>query len=173
LASGEGEIIKEGAKAGEAIVEKAAKDVLKEAEQVGAQDATTAVAKGAAKDAGSAAKIVEGDGGRRLLGADHAEIDPKKVTDYALNPDHPVGGNKARVFDSALGFNQGNADDLMNQIQRGVTENEPIPGAVDKYGQRFTVDIPVTGPKGSGVVRTGWIYGPESTTPRMTTLFVK
>lgn len=157
------------AKAGEAIVEKAAKEGFTEAEQV-AEDVAAAGAKDATQDA---AKIVDEDGTRRLLGADHAQIDPNKVTGYALNPDHPVGGNKARVFDSALGFNQDNADDLMSQIQRGVTENEPVPGVVNEYGERFTVDIPVTGPKGSGVVRTGWIYDPGSTTPRMTTLFVK
>jgi hypothetical protein len=157
------------AKAGEAIVEKAAKEGFHEAEQV-TEDVAAAGAKDATQDA---SKIVETDGSRRLVGADHAQIDPNKITGYALNPDHPVGGNKARVFDSALGFNQDNADDLMSQIERGVTENEPVPGVADQYGQRFTVDIPVTGPKGSGVVRTGWIYDPGSSTPRMTTLFVK
>jgi hypothetical protein len=32
-----------------------------------------------------------------------ATIDPRKLTDYALNPNHPVGGNKAKVSESALG----------------------------------------------------------------------
>ncbi len=31
----------------------------------------------------------------------------------ALNPDHPVGGNKAKVFESALGYIKSNADDLI------------------------------------------------------------
>ncbi|WP_350310371.1 DUF6883 domain-containing protein [Pseudomonas sp. MEJ086] len=38
---------------------------------------------------------------------------------------------------------------------------------------RFTVDISVAGPKGNGIVRTGWIYKPGSATPELTTLFVK
>ncbi|TCM48856.1 DNRLRE domain-containing protein [Kribbella sp. VKM Ac-2568] len=115
----------------------------------------------------------EAAGAHRLIGANRAHIDPRKLTEYALNPNHPVGGNKARVFESALGFNRSNADDLMAQLRQGVMENTPIPGNVDKWGTRFTVDIPVTGPAGSGVVRTGWIYTPGSTTPSLNTLMVR
>lgn len=77
------------------------------------------------------------------------------------------------VFEKVLGYNQSNAGGLLQQIQAGVMKNTPTPGVVDKFGARFTVDIPVTGPAGSGVVRTGWIFKPGSTTPELTTLFVK
>nr|WP_163504084.1 DUF637 domain-containing protein [Halomonas socia] len=113
------------------------------------------------------------EGGYSLVGANRAVIDPRKFTEYALNPQHPVGGSKARVFESALGFTRNNADDLMQQVRQGVMENTPIPGKVDQFGERFTVDIPVTGPAGSGVVRTGWIYKSGSAAPEMTTIFVK
>lgn len=46
---------------------------------------------------------------------DKAEINPKKLTDYALNPDHPVGANKARVFKSALGYDKNNAGELIER----------------------------------------------------------
>ncbi|MCW8024632.1 hemagglutinin repeat-containing protein, partial [Pseudomonas aeruginosa] len=113
------------------------------------------------------------EGAHSLVGANRAVIDPRKLTDYALNPDHPVGGNKARVFESVLGFTKGNSDLLMKQLKEGVMKNTPIPGKVDQYGARFTVDIPVIGPNGNGVVRSGWIYKPGSNTPEMTTIFVK
>jgi len=116
-------------------------------------------------------KLVEG--AHSLVGANRAVIDPRKLTDYALNRDHAVGGNKARVFESVLGFTKDNSDLLMKQLQEGVMKNIPTPGKVDQYGARFTVDIPVVGPKGSGVVRSGWIYKPGSDTPEMTTIFVK
>ena len=109
----------------------------------------------------------------RLPGAERALIDPRKLSEYALNPDHPVGGNKARVFESVLGFNAGNADELMGQLRRGVVQHSAIAGKVDQFGSRFTMDIPVTGPKGTGTVRTGWIYKPGSETPELTTLYVK
>lgn len=113
------------------------------------------------------------EGASRLVGANRAEIDPRKLTEYALSPSHPIGRNKARVFESAFGFNQSNADDLIAQLQKGVMENTPVPSVVDKFGTRFTVDIPVSGPTGSGIVRTGWIYTPGSLTPRLTTAFPK
>lgn len=110
---------------------------------------------------------------RPLLNAERAVIDMKKVEEYALNPDHPVGGNKAKVFESALGFNRSNMRDLLDQIRAGVRTAVARPGAVDQYGARFTVDIDVVGPKGSGAVRTGWILTPGSDVPRLTTMFVK
>ena len=112
-------------------------------------------------------------GETRLLNAEKAVIDPRKLTEYALNHAHPVGGNKAIVFESALGFNQSNADSLLKQIQQGVVNHSPVAGTVDKFGARFTVDIPVIGPTGNGVVRTGWIFKGESEIPELTTLFVK
>jgi hypothetical protein len=113
------------------------------------------------------------EGSHALIGADKAIINPTKLTEYALNPDHPVGKNKARVFESALGFNRGNADELMAQLQHGVKNNTPIAGKVDQYGERFTVEIPVKGPKGNGVVTSGWIYKPGSEVPELTTILVK
>jgi filamentous hemagglutinin len=77
------------------------------------------------------------------------------------------------VFESALGFNQSNADDLLKQIQVGVANHPPTSGTEDKFGSRFTVDIPVVGPSGRGVVRTGWIFKGASDIPELTTLFVR
>ena len=97
------------------------------------------------------------EGAASLAGANRAFIDQRKLTEYALNPKHPTGGNKARVFESALGFNQNNAAALLAQLRSGVMNNTPILGRVDQFGARYTVDISVVGPAGAGVVRTGWI----------------
>jgi hypothetical protein len=51
-----------------------------------------------------------------LNGADRAIIDRRKLIDYGLNPLHPVGDKKARVFESVFGCNQFNRDDLLAQI---------------------------------------------------------
>ena len=103
-----------------------------------------------------------------------AIIDPRKLTDYALNPNHPVGGNKAKVFESALGYNQSNASQLMKQIQKNLANTPTTLGKVDQYGQRYTVDMLIKGPNGkTATVRTGWIIKSDSNIPEMTTLFVK
>ncbi|MCU6173568.1 type VI secretion system tube protein TssD [Citrobacter cronae] len=109
-----------------------------------------------------------------LLNAKHAVIDPKKMASYALNPEHPVGGNKARVFESALGFNPSNAEILVSRVQQGIISSSAELGAYDKFGQRMSVDIPIIGMNGeTAIVRTGWMYETDSLVPRMTTIYVK
>ncbi|WP_407656000.1 DUF6883 domain-containing protein [Lysinibacillus odysseyi] len=139
---------------------------------------------GAAKDAGKAVEAVDdvkSTGKAVDKGIDNAipnfnkaTIDPRKLTDYALNPNHPVGGNKAKVFESALGYNQSNASQLMEQIQKNLANTSATLGKADQYGQRYTVDMLIKGPNGkTATVRTGWIIKSGSNTPEMTTLFVK
>ena len=109
-----------------------------------------------------------------LPNAGKAVINPKKLTSYALNPLPPVGGDKARVFESVLGYNQSNADQLIGKIQQGVLTNPAVLGKADQFGQRFTVDMSITGPNGNiAVVRTGWVFDPGSTAPRLATAYVK
>ncbi|MCL1853867.1 MAG: hypothetical protein FWF88_12755, partial [Peptococcaceae bacterium] len=110
-----------------------------------------------------------------LPNVEKVTVDSRKVTDYALNPNNLSGGaDKARVFENALGYNQLNFGQLIEQIQSKLPSCEAVLGKADQYGQRFTVDIPITGPNGNTAnVRTGWILEPGSDTPRMTTLFVK
>ena len=113
--------------------------------------------------------------GELLPNVEKVTVDTRKVTEYALNPNNTSGGaNKARVFESVLGYNQSNSNHLMQQIQNKLPTSKAILGKADKYGRRFTVDIPITGPNGkTAIVRTGWILEPGSDVPRMTTIFVK
>jgi hypothetical protein len=46
----------------------------------------------------------------------HVEIDPRKLTEYALNPDNPVGADKAIIFQRVLGYNRHNYQSLLEQI---------------------------------------------------------
>ena len=109
-----------------------------------------------------------------LPNLENARINPKKLTEYALNPEHPVGGNKAKVFESTLGYNKSNADDLMNEVYNKLYESDATLGKLDEYGQRYTVDMNITGPNGSSkIVRTGWIIKKGSKIPDLTTIYVK
>ena len=109
-----------------------------------------------------------------LRNYNRAQIDTNKITSYALNAQHPVGGDKALVFESALGFNQSNADQLIRQIRHQLSRSEAVTGLRDMYGQRFTVDMQILGPNGrTATVRTGWIFDPGVDVPRLVTLYVK
>lgn len=108
---------------------------------------------------------------RALPGADRIVIPLEKITRYSLNPDHPTGGQKARVF-AALGFTQENSQALVDAITKNVKLHRVEPRHVDHHGARFRVDIPVTGPAGNGMIRTGWIQRPGEAGPQLTTVYV-
>ena len=108
-----------------------------------------------------------------LPNAEHAVIDPKKIYNYALDPDHPNGGPKARVFEAALGYNRSNGDQLITQIKEGVLQHPAEVFKVDKHGTHFRVDMPITGPNGiTKTVRTGWVLDSGASTPRLATAFI-
>ncbi|EJS8537185.1 hypothetical protein NWH84_000322 [Salmonella enterica] len=109
-----------------------------------------------------------------LVNAEHAVIDPKKLAAYALDSTHPTGGHKARVFESALGYNPTNADVLAARIQEGVLSAPAKVLQANNYGQTMAVDMPILGVNGeTAIVRTGWMYETDALVPRLTTIFVK
>jgi len=109
-----------------------------------------------------------------LLNGDQAIIPLEKLTEYALNLNHPTGGHKALLFRDLLGFTGEDAFDLIAVIRQGILGTSASPGRVNADGARFRVDIEVTGKTGKTfVVRTGWIYRPGRTLPRLTTVFIR
>ncbi|ECZ2921790.1 hypothetical protein F7T38_10020, partial [Salmonella enterica] len=85
-----------------------------------------------------------------------------------------TGGHKARVFESALGYNPTNADVLAARIQEGVLSAPAKVLQANNYGQTMAVDMPILGVNGETViVRTGWMYETDALVPRLTTIFVK
>jgi len=107
-----------------------------------------------------------------LPNAEHAFIDIRKLADYSLDPTHPVGRHKSIVFRSALGFTSDDADTLHELLLRAVLVHEAALGRRDEFGQRYTVDFPVSTTFGSGVLRSAWIVRPDEDFPRLTTCFV-
>ena len=67
-----------------------------------------------------------------------------KLRDYCLDPHHPRGRHKARVFLSALGLEQSDADFLRAALIEAAREEDAVPGEADEYGKRYTVDFPMT-----------------------------
>jgi len=101
-------------------------------------------------------------------------IDKRKLTDYALNTDNPVGADKAVMFQRDLGFTLDNYQLLLEQISTQALDAEAILGRADQHGQRYTVDLDITGTQGQReIVRTGWIVEPDSDEARLVTLYVR
>jgi hypothetical protein len=108
----------------------------------------------------------------KLPNAHSASVDLRKLQDYCLNPEHPRGKNKARVFQSALGVGRKNAEELRSLILSAVGELDCIPGESDEYGSRYFVDIEWQRLEKSATIRTMWMVKRNEDIPRMTSCYV-
>jgi hypothetical protein len=103
-----------------------------------------------------------------------AEIPGEKIEGYVLNSSHPVGKNKAIVFESALGLNQSDWEMLSRAILDELAYHEAVLGRNDVYGQRYNVTLPITGPNGKTVdVLTAWIIESGRDYPSFVTAMVQ
>lgn len=74
-----------------------------------------------------------------LPDADRAVIDPKKLRDYVLSPEHEHGRHKPRVFASALGIDRDNWEYLQEQITARLATAEVSEVRTGRYGVRYSV----------------------------------
>jgi hypothetical protein len=56
----------------------------------------------------------------KLPNAENAVVDIAKLHDYCLNPNHPEGKHKARVFLAKLGIGRNDAERLRQLILEGI-----------------------------------------------------
>lgn len=108
----------------------------------------------------------------RLPNADQAVVDLEKLRGYCLNPAHPRGRHKARVFAAALGISAREAAWLRVAFLRAARDRPAVAGRADAHGRRYHLDLEIIGPKGSAPVRTTWIIRIGETVPRLTSCFV-
>jgi hypothetical protein len=102
-------------------------------------------------------------------------IDPRKLTEYALNFDNPKGADKAMMFERHLGFTRDNYQLLLDKITATVLDAEAILQRIDIHGQRYQVDLEIIGiqPEQKEIVRTGWIVEQNSNVARLVTLYIR
>jgi hypothetical protein len=107
-----------------------------------------------------------------LPNAEHAEVDPRKLTDYCLCVTHPIGKHKAAVFKAALGMTVADADQLREWLLRAASEGEVVAGQVDEFGSRFQIDFEASTQTGQATIRSAWIVRAGEDFPRLTTCYV-
>ncbi|WP_295391933.1 DUF6883 domain-containing protein [uncultured Thiodictyon sp.] len=108
----------------------------------------------------------------RLPNADRAFVDLQKRRGYCLNPAHPRGQHKARVFAAALGITAREAAWLRTAFMRAACTHDATAGEADAYGRRYDLDISIDGPKGAAAVRITWIVRTGEDFPRLTSCYV-
>ncbi len=70
----------------------------------------------------------------RLPHAELAQVPPAKLRDYVLNPTHPQGGPKSRVFAAVLGITRADWQYLRQQLLTGVRSAPAQPRGSTPWG---------------------------------------
>ena len=109
----------------------------------------------------------------KLPNADQAVVDIAKLRDYSLNPLHPEGKHKARVFAASLGFTAADAAKLRALVLAAVLTHDASFGRTDEHGDRYTVDFETQGLRDMVTIRTAWIIDRGETVPRLVSCYVK
>ena len=106
-----------------------------------------------------------------LPNASEAVVEPSKVRDYLLSPNHPVGRFKAVVF-LVLGYTQENWEQLKDDLLALAQTGDTIPAEPSMYGQKYELSAKLTGPNGKiGHFKTIWLVESEASAPRFLTAY--
>ena len=108
----------------------------------------------------------------RLPNADLAVFDIRKIADYCLNPSHPRGRHKARVFREALNLDRGDADWLKNGLLEAARSTEASLIGEDAWGAHWRLDATIGRHEKSVVVRSIWIVRTGQSRPTFVTCWV-
>lgn len=108
----------------------------------------------------------------KLPGGNDAIVEMSKLRDYCLDPHHPRGRYKARVFLSTLGLAQTDADFLRAALIQAAREADAVAGVSDEYGERYSIDFEITREDRNATVRSAWIILRGEIAPRLTSCFV-
>ncbi len=99
-------------------------------------------------------------------------INRQKLLTYCLNPEHPDGQHKARVFKSALGIGLDEVEELQLALLQAIQVHEAIPTKRNQYGQKYVVDFTLERLNKQAVVRSAWIVWDTEDFPRLVTCYV-
>ena len=109
----------------------------------------------------------------KLRDGENAVVDIAKLRLYCLDPAHPRGAPKARQFASRFGLTASDAESLREQLLDAARKSEAAEVSQrDDHGQRYELDVEITGPDGSGAVRSTWIVRSNQSPPHLITCYV-
>ena len=108
-----------------------------------------------------------------LPNADQAILDIRKLEDYCLNPSHPRGRHKARVFREALNLQHSDAAWLRNALLSAAKSGEASKSTVNDWGVHWHIDATVRRHDRAVVVRTVWIIRAGENRPLFVTCWVR
>lgn len=109
----------------------------------------------------------------RLPNSHKAVVEIEKLRDYSLNPNHPVGKHKARVFRSALGITLAEAEWLRERALEIAVSGDVKAQQPSVFGDKYVIDSVLEFGGRSATVRFCWIIEFGTDFPRLTSCYVK
>ncbi|MHB8249046.1 MAG: DUF6883 domain-containing protein [Acidithiobacillus sp.] len=107
-----------------------------------------------------------------LPGWERAFIDDQKLIGYCLNPEHPEGRHKARVFLSALGIGQDDWQTLRDALLVAVECEQAEAAGATGYGALYVLDFIMGNEGKSAVVRSVWMVRSIEDFPRLVSCYI-
>ncbi len=102
-----------------------------------------------------------------------AIIPEGKLTDYCLNPFHPDGKHKAKVFKRALGITQENSEELKRLVLQSAQSGEVIKEQENDFGKIYRVECEIEGINQKEILCTLWIVHKGDYTPYLTSCIIE
>jgi hypothetical protein len=109
----------------------------------------------------------------QLPNSHKAIVEIEKLRDYSLNPNHPVGQHKARVFRAALGIKLNDAEWLCERALKIASTDDAQRSAPSVFGDKYVIDSVIEREGKSAIVRFSWIIEYGTDFPRLTSCYVK
>lgn len=108
----------------------------------------------------------------KLPGGDQAVIDDDKLIGYCLNPEHPEGRHKARVFQSVLGIGLKQALDLKEALHQAAAKESAEHVGATPHGDLYTMDFMPHHEGKAALVRSVWMVRKSESVPRLVSCYV-
>ena len=102
-----------------------------------------------------------------------AIVEIEKLRDYSLNPNHPVGKHKARVFRATLGITLAESEWLRERALEAAITGDAQGPSPSVFGDKYVIDSMLEFGGLSAIVRFSWIIEFGTDFPRLTSCYVK
>ena len=109
----------------------------------------------------------------RLPQGNEAIVTDEKLYGYLLNIEHPTQPGHAMLFKRLLGLTTDNAEELRAALLHAAATLPADPGQSSRFGEKFEIKFPMSGPRGTYNVLSVWLIPRGHTRPRLITAMIQ